>query len=47
MLGRLVLLEPKQAELLEAILAGKLVDRAALEVQGAPSSAPAADTQSL
>ncbi len=46
-LGRLVLLEPKQAALLEAILAGKLIDRAELEAAGALSSAQAADTQSL
>ena len=39
-LGRLVPLEPKQAELLEAILAGKLIDRAELEAEGAFASTP-------
>jgi len=46
-LGRLVLLEPKQGELLEAILAGKLLDRATLEAEGAFASAQAADAQSV
>jgi hypothetical protein len=34
-LGRLVLLEPKQAALLDEILAGELIDRAKLEAAGA------------
>ncbi len=46
-LGRLVLLESKQAELLEAILAGKLVKRAALEAEGALAAPQASDATSL
>ncbi len=46
-LGRLVLLEPQQAELLEAILAGKLLDRATLEAEGAFAFAQTAGAQSL
>ncbi len=46
-LGRLVLLEPQQAALLEEILAGKLLDRATLEAEGAFAPAQAADAQSV
>ncbi len=46
-LSRLVLLEPKHAELLEAILAGKLIDRATLEAEGALASTQSADAQSM
>lgn len=46
-LGRVVLLEPQQAELLEAILAGKLIDRAKLEAKGALAVTQAADAQSM
>ncbi len=46
-LGRLVLLEPQQAALLEEILAGKLLHRAALEAAGAFAPTQAADAQSV
>ncbi len=46
-LGRLVLLEPKQAALLEEILAGELIDRAKLEAAGAFASTQPADAQSV
>jgi hypothetical protein len=40
-LGRLVLLEPQQAALLDEILAGRLLDRATLVAAGALSTAQA------
>jgi hypothetical protein len=46
-LGRLVLLEPQQSRLLDEILAGKLIDRAALEAEGAFASAHTADAQDM
>jgi hypothetical protein len=39
-LGRLVLLEPQQAALLDEVLAGRLLDRAALAAAGALAAAP-------
>ena len=47
LLGRLVLLEPKQAALLDEILAGKPIDRAKLEAAGAFASTQPADVQSV
>ena len=41
-LGRLVLLEPQQAQLLDEILAGRLIDRAKLEAAGALATPQAA-----
>jgi type ISP restriction-modification system protein len=46
-LGRLVLLEPKQAALLDDILAGELIERAKLEASGAFASAQPAEAQTV
>jgi hypothetical protein len=46
-LGRLVLLEPKQAAFLDEILAGELIDRAKLEAAGAFASVQHPNEQTI